>query len=149
MKRLRSGRAFSASHHLAGPSGGSRRRSRNGTAHAAPASAPARGRPGAFELYLPYAPVQSAVAHDVHLVYALLAGGLAVLYLLLFRIVSRASRSLRRQAAKSRHQALHDSLTGLPNRRCLYERLDPLIADAERQGRSSRCCWPTSTASRS
>lgn len=97
-------------------------------AHATPA--------GAFELYLPYAPVQRAVAHDVHLVYALVAGGMAVLFLLLFRIVARASRSLRRQAAKSRHQALHDSLTGLPNRRCLYQRLDEAIDDARRQGTS-------------
>src|SRR4051794_6913306 len=87
------------------------------------------GRPaGAFEIYMPYAPVAAGAARDVRFVYALVAGGLTLLFLLLYRIVGRASRSLRRQAEESRHQALHDPLTGLPNRRSLYERLDQLLA---------------------
>jgi diguanylate cyclase (GGDEF)-like protein len=56
------------------------------------------------------------------------AGGLTLLFLLLYRIVGRASRSLRRQAEENRRQALHDPLTGLPNRRSLYERLDSHLA---------------------
>jgi diguanylate cyclase (GGDEF)-like protein len=87
------------------------------------------GRPaGAFEIYMPYAPVAAAAARDVRFVYALVAGGMTLLFLLLYRIVGRASSSLRRQAAENRHQALHDPLTGLPNRRSLYERLDQLLA---------------------
>lgn len=33
-----------------------------------------------------------------------------------------------------RHQALHDALSGLPNRTLFYDRLDRAIADAEREG---------------
>jgi diguanylate cyclase (GGDEF)-like protein len=89
----------------------------------------AGGKPaGAFEIYVPYAPVQSATTRDVRKVYALVAGGLTLLFLLLYRIVARASRSLRRQAEENRHQALHDPLTGLPNRRSLYEQLEELVS---------------------
>jgi diguanylate cyclase (GGDEF)-like protein len=87
---------------------------------------------GAFEIYVPYAPVAAAAARDVRKVYALVAGGLTLLFLLLYRIVGRASRSLRRQAEENRRQALHDPLTGLPNRRSLYERLDSHLAGRRR-----------------
>lgn len=83
---------------------------------------------GAFEIYVPYAPVAAAATRDVRYVYALVAGGLTLLFLLLYRIVGRASRSLQRQAEENRRQALHDPLTGLPNRRSLYERIDELLA---------------------
>jgi diguanylate cyclase (GGDEF)-like protein len=83
---------------------------------------------GAFEIYVPYAPVEAAAARDVRYVYALVAAGLTLLFVLLYRIVGRASRSLRRQADENRRQALHDPLTGLPNRRSLYERIDELLA---------------------
>src|SRR3954471_17669868 len=82
---------------------------------------------GAFEISVPYAPVVAATSRDVRKVYALVAGGLTLLFLLLYRIVARASRSLRRQAEDNRRQALHDPLTGLPNRRALYERLETLL----------------------
>jgi len=91
---------------------------------------------GALEIYLPYGPVAHATSHDIHRVYLLVAGGLAVLYLMLWRIVSQASRSLRRQASESRRQALHDELTGLRNRRALYERLERLPPDSAARGES-------------
>jgi signal transduction histidine kinase len=53
---------------------------------------------GAFELYLPYLPIEAAVTRDSHRLYLLLLGGLALLYVALFRIVATASRRLRRQA---------------------------------------------------
>jgi diguanylate cyclase (GGDEF)-like protein len=71
---------------------------------------------GAFELYLPYAPIAKEIRHDVLERLALLAAGLALLWLCLFRIVRGASRRLRQQAAENEHMAMHDALTGLPNR---------------------------------
>ena len=82
---------------------------------------------GAFEIYVPYGPVEAATTRDVRFVYALVAGGLTLLFLLLYRIVGRASRSLRRQAEENLYQALHDPLTALPNRRSLYERMGELV----------------------
>jgi signal transduction histidine kinase len=53
---------------------------------------------GAFELYLPYLPIEATVERDSHRLYLVLLGGLALLYVALFRIVATASRRLRRQA---------------------------------------------------
>src|SRR5205085_629750 len=71
---------------------------------------------GAFELYLPYRPIAAAIGHDTKRLSFILLGGLALLYLVLFRIVASASARLRRQAAENEHLALHDPLTDLPNR---------------------------------
>ena len=47
------------------------------------------------------------------------------------------------------HQAMHDPLTGLPNRALFLDRLTHALALVERhQRRPSRCCSSTSTASR-
>ena len=79
---------------------------------------------GVFEIYLPYAPVEARIGRDLEKLAPVLAGGLAVLYLLLLPIVARASGALRRHARESRHQALHDDLTGIANRRQLLTRLE-------------------------
>ena len=89
---------------------------------------------GAFELYLPYEPIAAQTEADTRELYPLLGGSLALIYLLLVPIVARASRALRRHAAESHHQALHDELTGIANRRRLFNRLQEEIAAAERGG---------------
>ena len=59
----------------------------------------------------------------------------------------RTSRSLRRHAAQREHEALHDSLTGLPNR--ARSRSAPSARAPPRPSRPpSRSCCSTSTASR-
>jgi signal transduction histidine kinase len=47
---------------------------------------------GAFELYLPYAPVQAAIDSESHQLYVLLAIGLALFYAAMFPIVALADR---------------------------------------------------------
>ena len=90
---------------------------------------------GAFEVYLPYEPIAAAIAHDTHHLYLLLAAGLGLLWLVLFRLVYGASKRLRRHAQDNRHQATHDSLTQLPNRLLFLDRLDQAILAAGRTGR--------------
>ncbi len=59
--------------------------------------------------------------------------GLAVLYGLMFRIVAGASKTLRHQAEVNEHQALHDSLTDLPNRTLFHDRVHQALASARRE----------------
>ncbi len=89
----------------------------------------ARGRPaGAFEIYLSYRPIAAAVTRDKHMIIALVAIGLALLWAILYRIVARASRRLRGQARENYHLARHDQLTGLPNRTLFLERVAATVA---------------------
>ncbi len=85
----------------------------------------AGGRPaGAFEIYLSYGPVAAAVQRDKRMIALLLAIGLGLLWAVLYRIVARASRRLRRQAAENYRLARYDPLTGLPNRTLFVEEVE-------------------------
>jgi diguanylate cyclase (GGDEF)-like protein len=69
----------------------------------------------------------------------LLAGTLLSLLLgiLLFVLATGRARAFRvicRQTAELRHQALHDGLTGLPNRALIMDRIEQLLARSSRQG---------------
>jgi diguanylate cyclase (GGDEF)-like protein len=89
---------------------------------------------GAFEIYLSYRPVAAAVARDKRMIALLLAFGLALLWAVLYRIVARASRRLRRQAAENYELARHDALTGLPNRTLMGEEVARATRRAQRSG---------------
>jgi diguanylate cyclase (GGDEF)-like protein len=99
---------------------------------------------GAFELYIPYAPVAAAIAHDTNRLYLVLVIGLTVLYGVLFRLVASASRELRRSAdelkahaERSAHDACHDPLTSLPNRSLFRDRAHQAILASARHGHNT------------
>jgi len=87
---------------------------------------------GAFEMYLSYRPVAGAIAHEKTIIALLVTVGLLLLWLVIYRIVARASRTLRRQAADQYRLARYDRLTGLPNRTLFSERLDATLRGRER-----------------
>ena len=55
---------------------------------------------GAFELYLPYRPIGTVIAHDTRNVYELIGLGLLLLWLILMPIAYRTARRMRDQTAK-------------------------------------------------
>jgi diguanylate cyclase (GGDEF)-like protein len=88
---------------------------------------------GAFEIYLSYRPVASALASDKRMIALLVAVGLALLWAILYRIVARASRRLRRQSRENYRLARYDQLTGLPNRTLFIERVTNAVRQERRQ----------------
>jgi diguanylate cyclase (GGDEF)-like protein len=86
------------------------------------------------EIVLSYDATATAVAEGTRTILYVVLGGLALLWLLLFRTVHRASRRLRVQAAENARLALLDPLTGLPNRRLFNDRLDRAAAVSARTG---------------
>ena len=89
---------------------------------------------GVLEVYLPFAPIE-AVRHDsLRRMQLVLIAGLAVLWLVLALVVWSVTRRIHRQSERHEHQALHDTLTGLPNRALYADRVQTALAAARRTG---------------
>jgi diguanylate cyclase (GGDEF)-like protein len=92
------------------------------------------GPAGVFSLSQDYAPIAKA-ARDAFLpVAGVFELVLLALYASLFPIMSRVTRRLHRQMREIEHQALHDDLTGLPNRAFFRESAEQAFAEAKALG---------------
>jgi diguanylate cyclase (GGDEF)-like protein len=86
---------------------------------------------GVLEVYLPYAAIAAKVDAQLRGTYLRTGAALAALYLVLALISWSSTRRLRRHAAEREHQALHDPLTGLPNREWFRVRAERTLRGAQ------------------
>ena len=88
---------------------------------------------GVLELTVPYKPVAHEIKQDFRLFYVVLLVGLNLLYAGLFVVMLKSSHRLRRRAEEQEHLALHDVLTGLPNRALFRDRVKQALRVADRE----------------
>ena len=87
---------------------------------------------GVLEIYLPYDAIAAKVQVETSRAIIRLGFGLIGLYAVLAFISWWTTRALRRHAAAHEHQALHDPLTGLPNREQFRRSVEDALARSRR-----------------
>ena len=109
-----------------------RRRGRSSGSCSRSSRAPTAGRAGCSRSTCPTTAIAAKVHDQMVAMYRHLAGGLGLLYAVLALISWYTTRRLRRVAAQREHQALHDHLTGLPNREWFRLRAEEAVARGRR-----------------
>ncbi len=89
---------------------------------------------GVLELYLPYQAIADRFHTQVGRAWWRIGAGLVMLYLVLALLAWWTTRSLSRYAADQEYHALHDALTGLPNRAAYRQQAEAVFAAADRNG---------------
>ncbi|SFF83582.1 diguanylate cyclase (GGDEF) domain-containing protein [Novosphingobium sp. CF614] len=100
------------------------------------ASAPLRdhsGRPAACLTWQPLAPSRE-IAERLPFILVTIVAFFASLAWIVLRRSSELTRDLIASEARARHVALHDPLTGLPNRALMFERLTQMLIHSQRHG---------------
>ena len=91
-------------------------------------------RRGVVAIHQDYGPIEKAARAALLPVAGILEIVLALLFALLVPLLVRVTRRLRRHAERIQHQALHDELTGLPNRPHFRNLISGALENAQRRG---------------
>src|SRR5690606_13685889 len=92
---------------------------------------------GILQVYLPYEPIAAVIRTQQRQTELYLAGGLAVLYIVLGGVSWTTTRRLREYAAEQTHFARHDSLTGLPNRSWFQQQVTSRLQQIDQDSRGA------------
>ena len=89
---------------------------------------------GVVEIYVPYAPIAEQRSQSLENLRFTMIVGLTALWFVLAVIVASVTRRIRRQSQRTEYMAMHDALTGLPNRALHADRVSAALASAGRLG---------------